>query len=115
MVDSDVKFLFLDIKKLCKNIEEVACSLPLCPTRRTDEKLLGGSVPSFYFALTTYLEENPEEKERKFLDRKRVEEIITFQHDSEHSLRCCCCRPDLSLQKQDIEDAIRFLNDTGND
>ena len=82
--------LFLDIKKLCKNIEEVACSLPLCPTRGTDdEKLLGGSVPSFYFALTKYFEKNPDEKKRKFLDHERVEEII---RDFESSLCRRCYR-----------------------
>jgi hypothetical protein len=102
--------IFLEIKRLKKNIENVACSLPLCTTRNFKNKMLGGHAPAFFFYLKEFAESN---KESKFLVWARVRKIIRNKHRAKRANKCCGNHVGDSIEERDIVDATKFLRDTG--
>ena len=99
------------MKRFRQNIQKVACSVTLCSTRKSEEKLLGGSVPDFYFHLLSLEDET--KRPDVFLRKSQVDEIFDNYILDEEERQFCCCRKRLELKERDKADAVRFLKDTG--
>jgi len=105
-----VAFFFLEIKRLRKNIKEVACSLPVCYKRSDKIKMLGGRVPDFFLYLKKFIENN---QDRKFLLWSDVKNIINNEYNMKGMTDCKYRTAHNDIEERDIVDATRFLRDTG--
>ena len=77
------------------------------------ERLLGGFVPKFYFALNDLIQENVERSDKRIATMSFKDVKNEIERNFENQEDCDCQAILVDLKEEDISEMLNFLRDTG--